>query len=144
MNYNILEKENNILVIDNPNKRYEKLKYTLSNVKTETGRIVLYDNKKYKEFVRMYEIDMVGTSNVNTNHNLTNFLLTKVEATEWNPNSKSQFTLPSYRPAFPQNGMGLYISDTQIVIEAATGAPDRTGHVALVSLYFIELNNPIS
>ena len=63
---------------DNPNKRYEILKYTLSNVKTETGRIILYNNKKYKEYVRMYEIDMVGTSNVNVNHNLSNFLLTKI------------------------------------------------------------------
>lgn len=144
MNHNILKLNNRIVQFDNPNKRYEELKYTLSNVKTETGRTVLYDNKKYKEYVRMYEIDMTGTSNVNTNHNLTNFLLTKVEATEWNPNSNSQFTLPSYRPTFPQNGMGLYISDTQIVIEPATGAPDRTGHIALVSLYFIELNNPIS
>ena len=80
MNHNILKLNNQIVQFDNPNKRYEELKYTLSNVKTETGRTVLYDNKKYKEYVRMYEIDMTGTSNVNTNHNLANFLLTKIEA----------------------------------------------------------------
>ena len=121
-----------------------KLPYTLSNTETETGRTISYNNQLYKEYVRLYEIDMVGTSNVNTNHNLTNFLLTKIEATEWNPTTNTQFPLPSYRPTFPSNGIGLYISNTQIVIEAATEAPDRTGHIALVSLYYIKLNSPLS
>ena len=121
-----------------------KLTYTLSNTETETGRTISYNNQLYKEYVRLYEIDMVGTSNVNTNHNLTNFLLTKIEATEWNPTTNTQFPLPSYRPTFPSNGIGLYISNTQIVIEAATEAPDRTGHIALVSLYYIKLNSPLS
>ena len=142
MNEVLKDKDGNIL---NPKiPQYERLKYNLSNIETETGRIVLYDNKKYKEYVRLYEIDMKGTSNVNTNHDLNNFILIKIEATEYNPSSKSQFTLPSYRPTFPQNGMGLYVSDTQIVIEANIEAPNRDGHIALVSLYYIKLNNPIS
>lgn len=142
MNEVLKDKDEKIL---NPKiPRYERLKYTLSNVKTETGRLVLYNDKKYKEYVRLYEIPMSGIANVTVNHGLSDFLLTEIAGIEYNPNSKSQFPLPSYRPTYPKNGMGLYVSATQIVIETNTEAPDRSGHIALVSLFFIELNNPIS
>lgn len=136
--------KNNEGKILNPNiPRYEKLKYTLSNTEKETGRTVLYDNKTYKEYVRLYEISMVGSDNVTVNHNLANFLITKIEATEWNPSTNSQFPLPSFRPTFPNNGMGLYISDTQIIIEVVPNQVNRDNHKALVSLYYIKLNEPI-
>lgn len=124
--------------------RYDKLKYILSSEETETGRIVQYSENKYKEYCRLYEINMSGTSNVVVNHELSNFILTKVEAIEKNLSTGSQFTLPSYRPTFLQNGMGLYLSSTQIVIESAEGSPNRDGHVALVTLYYIKLNEPIN
>lgn len=140
---NVLKNKDNE-ILDPKIPGYEKLKYKLSNAEVETGRLVVYDNKNYKEYVRLYEISMVGSDNVTVNHNLANFLITKIEATEWNPSTNTKFPLPSYRPTFPNNGMGLYISDTQIIIEVVPNQVNRDNHKALVSLYYIKLNEPIN
>lgn len=142
MNEVLKDKSGKILNFKIP--RYEKLKYTLSNEETETGRIIQYRGSYYKEYVKKYDIDISGTSNINTKHNLSDFLLTKIDATEYNPVTKSQFPLPALRPTFTANEMGLYVSNTEIVIEVANNAPDRPGQEAMVALYYIKLNEPIN
>lgn len=136
------DKDNEILDFKIPG--YEKLKYTLSNAEKETGRTVLYDNKTYKEYVRLYKINMNATGNTGLDHGLNNFIITDVSAVEINLGSGSTFPLPALRPNYPANEMGFYVTNSQIMIEVPTNAPDRQGQIALVTLYYIKLNEPIN
>lgn len=136
------DKDNKIL---NPKiPRYENLKYTLSNDETETGRIIIYNNQKYKEYIKFYEINMATTGNTSVNHGLSNFIIIDITATEINLESGSTFPVPTSRPNYPANEMGLYITNSQIIIEVPSNAPNREDQIALVTLYYIKLNEPIT
>ncbi len=142
--------ENNVLKdklgnIFNPKiPRYEKLKYTLSNTEKETGRTILYNNQLYKEYVRLYKINMNATGNTSLDHGLNNFIITDVSAVEINLGSGSTFPLSALRPNYPANEMGFYVTSSQIMIEVPTNAPDRQDQIALVTLYYIKLNESIN
>lgn len=141
MNHNILKLNNQIVQFDNPNKRYEELKYNLktNGNPVKTGRKV--DGKdEYIKRIGIAQLPNASALEVNTGLNINEVVVTSIECLAYRSSDKTYIPVPFISMANSNIGLNTKVNSNILYLLIETTI-DRSNFSGWAEIKFIYNSN---
>ena len=141
MNHNILKLDNQIVQFDNPNKRYEELKYNLktNGSPVKTGRKV--DGKdEYIKRISIAQLPNASALEVNTGLNINEIVVTDINCLAYRSSDKTYIPVPFISMANSNIGLNTKVNSNILYLLIETTI-DRSNFSGWAEIKFIYNSN---
>ena len=141
MNHNILKLDNQIVQFDNPNKRYEELKYNLktNGSPVKTGRKV--DGKdEYIKRISIAQLPNASALEVNTGLNINEIVVTDINCLAYRSSDKTYIPVPFISMANSNIGLNTKVNSNILYLLIETTI-DRSNFSGWAEIRFIYNSN---